>query len=132
MDNRRQLVRRWIDARCEECGLQREVVLFLEPKLPQAKLRCPRCASLRVVEIKTGQETRRCSKCKHFEDHPTLPEGCCMHRTGPVPPDGYCESWTRIEKKKKCKCCARGDEYNGFNSDGPHLFDCPKGCACHD
>jgi len=28
-------------------------------------------------------------------------------------------------------CCDRRNEYNGFNS-GPHIFECPKGCACHD
>ena len=31
-----------------------------------------------------------------------------------------------------CTCCERGDEYNGFGSDGPRLFTCPKSCPCHD
>lgn len=29
-------------------------------------------------------------------------------------------------------CCDRRDEYNGFGSDGPPLFECPKRCGCHD
>jgi hypothetical protein len=29
-------------------------------------------------------------------------------------------------------CCERAGEYNGFGSDGPLLFSCPKGCGCHD
>lgn len=29
-------------------------------------------------------------------------------------------------------CCDRAGEYNGYGSDGPLLFDCPKGCPCHD
>jgi hypothetical protein len=29
-------------------------------------------------------------------------------------------------------CCDRVGEYNGFGSDGPSIFTCPKGCACHD
>jgi hypothetical protein len=29
-------------------------------------------------------------------------------------------------------CCDRKGEYNGFGSDGPRLFTCPKGCSCHD
>jgi hypothetical protein len=33
--------------------------------------------------------------------------------------------------QQRCNCCERGDEYNGFHT-GPHLFECPKQCACHD
>lgn len=29
-------------------------------------------------------------------------------------------------------CCDRRDEYNGYGSDGPRLFTCPKHCGCHD
>lgn len=29
-------------------------------------------------------------------------------------------------------CCERRDEYNGFGSDGPTIFTCPKKCPCHD
>ena len=29
-------------------------------------------------------------------------------------------------------CCPRVGEYNGYNSDGPSLFECPKKCPCHD
>lgn len=32
---------------------------------------------------------------------------------------------------ERCSCCPRADEYNGFRS-GARLFDCPKGCGCHD
>lgn len=28
-------------------------------------------------------------------------------------------------------CCERRDEYNGFGT-GPHTFECPKSCPCHD
>lgn len=31
-----------------------------------------------------------------------------------------------------CECCPRAGEYNGFGSDGPLKFKCPKGCPCHD
>lgn len=30
------------------------------------------------------------------------------------------------------RCCERAGEYNGFGSDGPLSFTCPRGCACHD
>lgn len=29
-------------------------------------------------------------------------------------------------------CCDRRGEYNGFGSDGPRLFECPRSCPCHD
>lgn len=29
-------------------------------------------------------------------------------------------------------CCDRVDEYNGYGSDGPLSFVCPKHCPCHD
>ncbi len=29
-------------------------------------------------------------------------------------------------------CCDRRGEYNGFGSDGPLKFTCPKHCCCHD
>lgn len=31
-----------------------------------------------------------------------------------------------------CACCAHGGKYNGFGSDGPLAFTCPKDCMCHD
>ena len=30
------------------------------------------------------------------------------------------------------RCCDRAGEYNGYGSDGPWLFVCPKSCSCHD
>jgi hypothetical protein len=30
------------------------------------------------------------------------------------------------------RCCDRAGEYNGFGSDGPLAFTCPKHCSCHD
>lgn len=44
----------WIDAKCNNCGLQREVILFIEPTKPRDALRCPRCASLDVNELRHG------------------------------------------------------------------------------
>ena len=29
-------------------------------------------------------------------------------------------------------CCGRAGEYNGYGSDGPTIFTCPKNCGCHD
>lgn len=29
-------------------------------------------------------------------------------------------------------CCDRAGRYNGYGSDGPRLFRCPKQCSCHD
>lgn len=29
-------------------------------------------------------------------------------------------------------CCDRMGEYNGYGSDGPTTFTCPRSCACHD
>jgi hypothetical protein len=29
-------------------------------------------------------------------------------------------------------CCERAGMYNGFGSDGPLIFTCPKQCMCHD
>ncbi len=29
-------------------------------------------------------------------------------------------------------CCERAGEYNGFGSDRPLSFTCPKHCSCHD
>jgi hypothetical protein len=30
------------------------------------------------------------------------------------------------------KCCERAGVYNGFGSDGPLDFVCPRSCSCHD
>jgi hypothetical protein len=30
------------------------------------------------------------------------------------------------------RCCDRAGEYNGYGSDGPTTFTCPKQCSCHD
>lgn len=49
----------WIDAKCNDCGLQREVVLFVEPTNPRAPLRCPRCASLNVSDLHNDVERQR-------------------------------------------------------------------------
>ena len=40
---------------------------------------------------------------------------CCGHERGQGPP-----------------CCERVGEYNGYGSDGPLAFVCPRGCSCHD
>lgn len=29
-------------------------------------------------------------------------------------------------------CCERAGQYNGYGSDGPFLFHCPRSCSCHD
>jgi hypothetical protein len=29
-------------------------------------------------------------------------------------------------------CCDMPGAYNGYGSDGPILFECPRGCGCHD
>lgn len=33
-------------------------------------------------------------------------------------------------KQRKCNCCSRGDEYNGYPE--KTIFTCPKHCSCHD
>lgn len=46
-----------------------------------------------------------------------------------IPPDecpGHGQGGT------KEKCCERAGEYDGYGSDGPLKFECPKGCCCHD
>ncbi len=51
---------------------------------------------------------------------------------------GYWNTYVPSEKlsvqetETPCDCCDRADEYNGFGSDGPLLFVCPKDCQCHD
>lgn len=40
------------------------------------------------------------------------------------PPESTCSA--------ESPCCPRRDEYNGFASDGPTIFECPKHCPCHD
>lgn len=46
----------WVDAKCNKCGLQREVILFVEPTKPQSALRCPRCGSADVQEVRVDCE----------------------------------------------------------------------------
>lgn len=29
-------------------------------------------------------------------------------------------------------CCENAGQYNGYGSDGPTVFTCPKSCSCHD
>jgi hypothetical protein len=36
------------------------------------------------------------------------------------------------DPKGSYRCCDRAGEYNGFGSDGPLEFTCPKHCSCHD
>lgn len=31
-----------------------------------------------------------------------------------------------------CACCERANKYNGYGSDAPRDFVCPKSCSCHD
>ncbi len=42
----------------------------------------------------------------------------------------------RRDERKPCDaehpCCPRRDEYNGYGSDGPTIFTCPRQCPCHD
>lgn len=51
---------------------------------------------------------------------PTPPAPRCRGFGGEPPGEGH--PW----------CCLRAGEYNGFGSDGPRKFICPKGCGCHD
>ena len=37
-----------------------------------------------------------------------------------------------VECTEENPCCDRRNEYNGFGSDGPLKFTCPKHCSCHD
>lgn len=37
-----------------------------------------------------------------------------------------------VECTPEKPCCDRQGEYNGFGSDGPLKFTCPKHCSCHD
>lgn len=30
------------------------------------------------------------------------------------------------------RCCDQAGKYNGYGSDGPTIFTCPRGCSCHD
>lgn len=54
-----------------------------------------------------------------------------------VPPDSdsakkATEECSGFERGGLSPCCDRVGEYNGYNSDGPLLFRCPKSCGCHD
>jgi len=37
-----------------------------------------------------------------------------------------------VECTAENPCCDKRGEYNGFGSDGPLKFTCPKHCSCHD
>lgn len=53
----------------------------------------------------------------------------------------YCPECTE-KKKRTCRghrngntgppCCKKAGKYNGYGSDGPTIFTCPKSCSCHD
>jgi hypothetical protein len=51
---------------------------------------------------------------------------------GPRKPDLSTECPGHRRGGKWEPCCSRAGEYNGFGSDGPLIFTCPKGCSCHD
>ena len=58
-----------------------------------------------------------------------------LHQNGLCdgPPCPFCLECPGHERGGKAPpCCDRAGEYNGYNSDGPILFRCPKGCSCHD
>jgi hypothetical protein len=67
-----------------------------------------------------------------------LTVGCGEELAPPEPPKctrgALCSACVERKAKRAAgpKCCDRAGEYNGFGSDGPPLFTCPKGCACHD
>lgn len=42
-----------------------------------------------------------------------------------------CKASVLTGVNRRCDCCDRGNEYNGFAS-GPLSFICPKECSCHD
>lgn len=48
----------------------------------------------------------------------------------PPPASEWCIGFGR--EGSTFRCCDRAGEYNGFGSDGPTSFTCPKGCPCHD
>ena len=45
-----------------------------------------------------------------------LPDECPGHKRGGT----------------RSRCCKRAGEYNGYGSDGPLVFICPRCCSCHD
>lgn len=56
---------------------------------------------------------------KHFQDAKQAIRRCAKR-------------WhAKYKTGKTCDCCDQGGKYNGFHT-GPHLFECPKHCACHD
>lgn len=70
----------------------------------------------------TRAEVKRLTK---LVEHTQAPE-----RSPSKPRDDECPGHGRGGSGQPC--CTRHGEYNGYGSDGPLLFHCPKGCSCHD
>jgi hypothetical protein len=83
---------------------------------------------LRIISISAVQRRFRLgfNRAMHYLQY--MEQDGIIEKTGdPMPRPQY-----KISNTDKCECCDRGDEYNGFGSDGPTTFSCPKSCPCHD
>lgn len=82
-------------------------------------MNCPSCHT----ELGKDGDYWKCPECGFYRRGAIMPPNPDLHKLARA---------KDFARQSKCDCCDRGDEYNGFGSDGPTLFTCPKSCTCHD
>ena len=82
------------------------------------------CSPFRNVLVATGGVHSVGLRVWLFQCHQ---QGMCW------PGCRWCQECPGYDRGGKAPpCCDRAGQYNGYGSDGPLLFECPKHCSCHD
>lgn len=92
-------------------------------------VKCVRCNAVHPIRplISADLFARKVAAFQVLHEDCTAPPAHKGERPAPDPAEcvGH-------ERGGAGKCCERAGEYNGFGSDGPTIFTCPKSCSCHD
>ena len=96
------------------------------PAAEIVRLRTAECLTQADVAVKAGVTQQAIAKLEREDGNPTI---ATLVRVAAALGLEVVVTFKRVGR---CQCCPRGDEYNGFGSDGPTAFICPRSCACHD
>lgn len=96
------------------------------PAAEIARLRTAQCLTQADLAAKAGVTQQAIAKLEQVGSNPTV---ATLERVATALGFRVVVTFQRVGP---CQCCSRGDEYNGYGSDGPTSFTCPRSCGCHD